>query len=171
MKLSKLTPAMAVFLALGLVGTSYAEAGAGRARARGDQGVVTATSGPNGGAATRSRGATQNADGSVTAGSAGAARTPQGGRAARGSTTTANPDGSATRTSRAAAEGANGGSASTQGATTRNADGTVTSSRETNGTNPQGGTYQGVTTYDPATGITRTTTCTNASGAQVACPR
>lgn len=166
-----LTTALAATLAVTLIAAGVAEAREGRVRARGDKGVVTGVAGPNGGAAVRGRGAVQNPDGSVTAGSAAAARTPQGGRAARASTTTVNPDGSATHKGGFAAEGANGGTAVSQGSATRNADGTVSGSRSTQATAPSGATYQGTSSYDPATGVTRTTTCTNASGAVVACPR
>jgi hypothetical protein len=158
----------AAALAFSMAGV--AEAREGRIAARGQNGAVIAGAGPNGGAVVRGRGAVQNEDGSVTAGSAGAVRTPSGGRAARASTTTANPDGSATRRGGFAAEGANGSVASS-GSATRNADGTASGSRSTSATNAAGGTYQGTTTYDSATGITRTTVCTDPSGATVACPR
>jgi len=113
----------------------------------------------------------QNADGSVTAGSAGAIRTPMGGRAVRGSTTTVNPDGSATRRGGFAAQGAQGGAVTSQGSSTLNADGTYSGSRTTNATGPQGQTYQGTTTYDSQNGVTRTTTCTDVTGAVIPCPR
>jgi hypothetical protein len=107
----------------------------------------------------------------VTAGSVGAVRTPGGGRAARGSTTTVNPDGSATRRSGFAAESAQGGVVTSQGSSTLNADGTYSGSRSTEATGAQGGTYQGSTTYNSETGVTRSATCTDPSGTVVPCPR
>jgi hypothetical protein len=157
--------------AIAVVGAGVADAREGRVRARGENGVVTGAVGPSGGATVRGRGAVQNPDGSVTAGSAGAVRTPAGNAAVRASTTTVNPDGSAVRRSGFAAQGANGASAVSEGTTTRNADGTYDSTRNTQATTATGNTYQGTTTYDPTTGVTRSTTCTDASGATIACPR
>jgi hypothetical protein len=139
-----------------------------RAAVKGQRGAATAASGEAGSTA-RARGCKPNESGGTTCGSAGAARGAAGGRGARASSTTTNPDGSATRTSRAGASGANG-SASTEGSATRNADGTASGSRSTQAQGAQG-SYAGETTYDSATGVTRTTTCTNAQGVQVACPR
>ena len=116
----------------------------GVVRAQGQNGAVAAGAGPNG-AFVRGRGAVQNSDGSVTAGSAGAVRGPAGARAARGSTTTVNPDGSASRESRFGAAGANG-AVSSSGSSTRNADGTYTGARNTQAVGAQGGTYPGATT-------------------------
>ncbi len=162
---------LAVTLATGLVATSVAEAREGRIRARGENGVAAAAAGPNGGAFARGRGAVQNQDGSVTSGSAGAIRTPQGARAVRGSTTTVNPDGSATRRSGFAAQSAQGGVVTSQGSSTLNADGTYSGARSTEATGPEGATYQGTTTYNPETGVVRSATCTDPTGAVVACPR
>lgn len=150
--------------------SGVAEAREGRVKARGQNGVVAAGAGPNGGAAVRGRGAVQNDDGSVTAASGAAVRGPNGGRGARASTTTVNPDGSATRQGGFAAETDQGAIASS-GSATRNADGTYSGSRATQATSAvTGNTYQGTTSYDPSTGITRTSTCTDASGAAITCP-
>jgi hypothetical protein len=158
-------------LALTISAASVAEAREGRVRARGDHGVGVAAAGPNGGAVVRGRGAVENPDGSVTAGRAGAVRTPEGGRAARASKTTVNPDGTAQRESGVVGQSAAGGVAQTSGETTRNADGTISSDRTTQAKAADGSTFSATTSYDAATGITRSTTCTNAAGAVVACPR
>lgn len=142
-----------------------------RVRASGSNGTVVTNQGPNGGASVRSRGVRRNADGSVTAGSAGAIRGPNGARAARDSTTTVNPDGSARRQSSASASGSNG-SATTTSDVTRNADGTYSGGRTTTATSTTTGTtYNGQVQIDPATGQpVRTATCTDAAGNTIACP-
>ncbi len=154
---------------VGLVTVStVADARPTRGKVAGQHGSVSGVKGPNGGAV-RGRGAKQNDDGSVTAASGGAVNTPKG-KGARGSTTTVNPDGSANRKSGAAATGANG-SVATSSDVTRNADGSYSGGRTTTATGQQG-TYNGSTQIDPATGKpVRAATCTDANGAQVACPR
>lgn len=141
----------------------------GRVRAQGPNSAVAAGYGPNGGTYVRGGGVQHNADGSVTARSGGAARGPNGGAAVRGSTTTLNPDGSASRQSGAAARGPNGGTVASTGSATRNADGTYSGQRSTEATGPNGNSYSGSTSYDPVTGVTRSTTCTNSAGAVVPC--
>jgi hypothetical protein len=157
---------------LGLVVVSAAaDARPNRVRVSGQNGVVTGVSGANG-SAIRGRGAVQNADGSVTAASGGAFRTAAGGKGYRSATTTINPDGSANRRSSAAASGPRG-SGSTSSNLTRNADGSYSGGRTSTATRAStGNTYSGSTQIDPATGKpVRTATCTNASGAVIACPR
>jgi hypothetical protein len=161
----------AAALAATVTFASVADAREGRVRARGENGVATAGAGPNGGAIVRGRGAVENPDGSVTAGSAGAFRGPNGAKGVRGSTTTVNPDGSATRRGGFAASGENG-SVQSSGSSSRSTDGSYTGQRSTTATSANtGNTYNSTTTYDPATGVNRTVTCTNASGAAIACPR
>jgi hypothetical protein len=142
-----------------------------RAKAAGQNGSVTAIKGANG-SGVRARGAVKNADGSVTSGRTGAFQTANGAKGARGSTTTINPDGSANRRTARGATGARG-SYGTTSDVTRNADGTYSGGRSTNATsNATGNTYNGSTQIDPATGKpVRSATCTNASGAVIACPR
>jgi hypothetical protein len=168
-KFSRISLAIAT---LGMITVSAAaDARPTRARAVGQNGVIAGASGPNGGAI-RGRGAIQNADGSVTAGSGGAFRTAAGGKGYRASTTTVNPDGSANRRSSAAASGLRG-SGSTSSNVTRNADGTYSGGRSTTATRAAtGNSYDGSTKIDPATGKpVHTATCTNATGAVIACPR
>lgn len=169
--MSKLFTSLAVAaVTLTLAAADVAEARQGRIAARGQNGAVVAGAGPNGGAGVRARGCAQG-ETSVTCASGGAVRGPNGGRGARASRTIVNEDGSATRNSGLAVRGADGGALTSTGSTTRNSDGTVNGSRSTSAIAADGSTYQGTTTYDPATGLTRTTTCTDASGAAVACPR
>ncbi len=141
-----------------------------RGRVRTPNGVAAGATGPNG-TVVRGRGAVRNPDGSVTTASGGAYQTANG-QGARGATTTVNPDGSATRRGGFAAEGTRG-SAASSGSVTRNADGTYSGGRTTTGTSATtGNSYNGSTQIDPATGKpVRSGTCTNASGAVIACPR
>ncbi len=163
---------IAIALGASLLATSVAaEDRPNRAKVSGSNGTVTAIKGDKGSGA-RARGAKRNTDGSVTAASGGAFQTANGARGARASTTTVNPDGSGTRVSEAAASGP-GGSASTSSNVTRNADGTHSGGRTSTATSTStGNTYNGSTQIDPATGQpVRTATCTDSSGAVIACPR
>lgn len=164
---SNLKISLAMILAFTAVA---ADAQRARVHARGNGGSVTAARGPNG-SAIRGHGAVQNADGSVTTASGGAFRTATG-AGARASTTTVNPDGSATHRGGFAAQGTRG-SASSSGSLTRNADGTYSGGRTSSGTNAATGTsYNGSTQIDPTTGQpVHSGTCTDASGAVIACPR
>lgn len=161
--------AMAVAFTFAAVET--ADAREGRFRARGQNGVVAGAAGPNGGGFLRGAGCGANDAGGTNCASGGVARGPEGGLAGRASTTTFNADGSAARQGGFAAQGPDGGSAISQGSATRNADGTYSGSRSTDLVASDGSTYQGDVTYDSATGVTRTTTCTDPTGAVVACPR
>jgi hypothetical protein len=148
-----------------------AEARPTRGKLVGPNGSISGVAGPNGGTI-RGRQTVQNADGSVTTASGRAFRTANGGKGYRAGTTTVNPDGSANRRSSAAANGPRG-SAATSSNVTRNADGSYSGGRSTTATRAStGNTYNGSTQIDPATGKpVRTATCTNASGAVIACPR
>lgn len=156
--------------ATAMLAFSVADASAqsrGHVRAQGPNGMVGAGASQNG-AYVRGRGSVNNSDGSVTYGSGGAIAGVNGGGGVRGSTTNVNPDGSVSRNSVAAAAGVNGG-VSTQGSTNRNSDGTWSGSRNTQAVGAQGSTYQGSTTYDQETGLSRSGTCTNPSGVVVPC--
>jgi hypothetical protein len=169
--MSAFTKTVMMTIAVAAIGLSgVAEAREGRVKARGQNGVVAAGAGPNGGAYARGRGAVQNDNGSVTSASGAVARGPNGGRGARASTTTVNPDGSATHQGGFVAEGAQGSVASS-GSAARNADGTYSGARSTQATSATtGATYKGSTSYDSTTGVTRTATCTDAAGAAIVCP-
>lgn len=149
---------------------TVADARPTRGKITGQNGSISAVKGANG-SAVRARGATRNADGSVTAGSAGGFKTATG-AGGRASTTTVNPDGSANRRSQAAVDGARG-NAATSSNVTRNADGSYSGGRTTTATSAAtGNTYNGSTQIDPATGKpVRAATCTDANGTVIACPR
>jgi hypothetical protein len=151
--------------------SAAADARPTRGKVVGQNGSISGVSGANGGTI-RGRKTVQNADGSVTTKSGRAAQTANGGKGYRSGTTTVNPDGSANRRSAAAASGPRG-SAATSSNVTRNADGTYSGGRTSTATSTAtGNTYNGSTQIDPATGKpVRTATCTNASGAVIACPR
>jgi hypothetical protein len=123
-----------------LAATPFNDAEAvGRIKARGAtanaQGGVTggsasAARGPNGGAAMRGRAYTTDGQGNGQAASGGVVRTPAGGYGARAGSTTWNADGSAQHQSGAAAQGPNG-SAQTSGGFTHDSTGNVTGGRST----------------------------------------
>ncbi len=132
-------------------------------------GGVHNTVGPNGAASFGARGLVTDGSGSGVAGSANCAAGAAGQACRAGSTAFAS-DGSVVRKGGATVEGANGGSASTTSGFTRNADGAYSGGRATQATGAAGNTYSGQTTYDSATGVTRSATCADASGAAIACP-
>lgn len=130
---------------------------------------ATAVAGQNG-AAGNIHTTTHNADGSTTVTSAGGFVGTNGSRGQHQTTTTVGADGSVSRSGSASTSGANG-SAQTSGGFTRSANGTWSGSRSTSATNAKtGNSYNGSTTIDPTTGKpVHTGTCTNASGATIAC--
>ncbi|MBI1361221.1 MAG: hypothetical protein GC155_13170 [Alphaproteobacteria bacterium] len=123
--------------------------------------------GPNGGERVGGRGIVTDGQGNAVAGSANCV-SGSAGRACRAGKTTLSSDGAIARSGGVAVEGANGGTFATTGDFTHNADGTTAARNTTAQT--ANGTYTAQTTYNPETGKTRTVTCTNASGAVVACP-
>lgn len=157
--------AAAAFLAV-----SIAPAEAGRVGGRNGKGTAAAAGTAGGNSWARGRTVRTDESGATTGVSGGAVKTAKGGIAGRSSTTTVNPDGSAARQGGFAASGARG-SASSTGSATRNADGTYNGARSSTATSAAtGNTYNGTTTYD-SNGVSRTATCTDASGAVIACPR
>jgi len=149
--------------------TAPAQADNGRIRVRTGHGVV-AGGAYNGNAYVRARGAHANADGSVTTAGGGAFRLNNGAYGARGSTTTWNPDGSVSHSGQAAVSGARG-SAATSGSFSRTSGGSYSGSRTTEVTSrATGDTYTGATAYSNGA-YSHTGTCTDASGAVIACPR
>jgi len=110
-----------------------------------------------------------NAGGGYTYGAAVGRRGPNGGIGARAGTTTVNADGSASHRSGLQASGSRG-SIQSSGSATRDASGNVTQSRSTSATNAvTGNSVQSSSSYNSATGLTRSATCYNASGAVIAC--
>ena len=80
-----------------------------------------------------------------------------------------NADGSASQQSSASATLANGATGSTSGSLSRSADGTVNGSRSSSATLANGNSYNGSTTVQNGA-VTHAGTCTDASGAVIACP-
>lgn len=92
-----------------------------------------------------------------------------GGTAARAGTNTRNADGSATHQSGLSASGSRG-SVQSSGSASRDAAGNVTQSRSTSATSAAtGNSVQSSSSYTKDTGLTRSATCYNASGAVIAC--
>jgi hypothetical protein len=150
--------------------TLPAQASPRRVGGRTGQGTAAAAGSVNGNTWARGHAARSNSDGSKTAVSGAAFKGANGSTAGRTSTTTVNPDGSAVRQGGFAAQGTRG-SASSQGSATRNADGSYAGSRTSTGTSAAtGNTYNGSTNYDSVNGVSRAGTCTNANGAEIACP-
>ena len=112
---------------------------------------------------------TQNSNGTTTVTNAGGFAGANGSRGAHQGTTTAGA-GAYSHTGSASASGANG-SVQTSGGFSRAANGTWSGSRATSATNARtGNSYNGSTAIDPTTGKpVHTGTCTNASGATIAC--
>lgn len=128
---------------------------AGRVKARGatqnaeggvTAGRASAARGPNGGGAVRARGVKTDGQGNGQAASGSAVRGPNGGTAARAGNTTWNADGSAQHRSGAQWNGQNG-SGSSEGGFVRTADGSVSGGRTTHATGAQGGSYDADTQY------------------------
>jgi hypothetical protein len=156
--------------AAGFVMVGMAPAEAGRVGGRTGKGTMAAAGSAGGNSWARGRATTTNENGGKTVTSGGAFQGANGARGARASQTTVNADGSATSQSGFTASGARG-SASSQGSATRNADGTFNGARTSTATSAAtGNTYNGSTSYDQ-NGVNRTATCTDASGATIACPR
>jgi hypothetical protein len=166
---SKLT-LIATTLGFALTST-VADARPVRGKIVGQNGSIATVKGTNG-SIVRGRGVVSNADGSVTTKRGAGYKTTAGGKGYRASSKTVNPDGSANRRSAAGFNGPRG-SGSTSSDVTRNADGSYSGGRSTTATSAAtGNTYTGSTQIDPATGKpVRSATCTNASGAVIACPR
>ena len=94
----------------------------------------------------------------------------QGGMAVRQGSTTRNADGSASHSGAVSAQNAQG-SLQSSGGVTRNADGTVTQARTSTATSAAtGNSVQAQSSYSKDTGLSRSATCYDASGAAMACP-
>lgn len=133
-------------------------------------GVNRYRSGPNGGTAAQRRIVRTDGSGNTMVNSGGAFSGPNGAKGARGSSTVYGADGSVQHRSGMAASGSRG-SVQTSGGYTKSADGTIDQNRNTSMTNATtGNSYQGNTSYNSATGVSRTGTCYNAAGAEMPCP-
>jgi len=103
-------------------------------------------------------------------GGSGACISGAGGSGCRQGSFTKSADGNASRQGSASYQGTDGGSVSTQGSVSRSTDGAVSGARNTTASGPNGGTYTGETTYSSGQGFSHSATCTDGSGAAVACP-
>lgn len=163
--------AMTSLLAMGAFAIDAADAQVRRGGVRGDNGAAAGQvhdrEGPNGGRVVGGRGIVTDGQGNAATRSANCARgqTAQGCRAGA---TTRSADGSMSHQSGLHASGANG-ALDSSGGFTRSADGTIDQGRSTTATGQNGAvTVDGAYTSDA--GRSRTVTCTDASGAVIACP-
>jgi hypothetical protein len=122
-----------------------------------------------GGVYGRARGVTTNGAGAVSEGSAAGFKAANGATGYRTATNTSNGAGDATHQSSIAASGAKG-SVTSSGSATKTSSG-VDESRTTSATAANGDSYNGSTSYAPQTGLTHSGTCSNASGATIACAK
>lgn len=164
----------AALLVAGFATTTDAEAASRRVVRPNLAGGTTATAavvrqGPYGGGIVRGRAVATDGQGNATTVRGGTARGPNGGTASRTGTNTRNADGSATHQSSLSASGSQG-SVQSSGSASRDASGNVTQSRSTSATNAAtGNSVQSSSSYNQDTGLTRSATCYNASGAVIAC--
>lgn len=128
-----------------------------------------ARSGPNG-AVLRGRTVTTDGQGNASVSTRGAAVGAQGGVAVRQGSTTRSADGSASHSGSLSAQNAQGSLQSSGGAT-RNGDGSVTQARTSTATSAAtGNSVQTQSSYSKDTGLSRSATCYDASGAAMGCP-
>lgn len=163
--------AVAGLVAIGSFTISAAEAQVRRGGVHGERGIAAGQvhdrQGPNGSRVVGGRGIVADGKGNAAAGSVNCARTPNA-QGCRAGTTTRTSDGSVNHRSGFAVEG-DTRSATSQGGFTKSADGTIDQARTTTASGQNGSvTVDGA--YSADTGRTRTVTCTNSSGAVVACP-
>ena len=172
MKIQALVAASILALSTFVIDDAAAQGRVRVTRQNGEGGVTHVTGanrvGPNGGQSVGARGVVTDGEGNGAAASGRCARGVQG-EACRAGNTTRTADGAVTHESGGAFQGANGASGSTQGGFTRNADGTYSGGRTTSATGANGA-YDAETTYDSENGVNRTVTCTDPTGAVVACP-
>ena len=163
--------AMTSLFAMGAFAIDAADAQVRRGGVRGDNGAAAGQvhdrEGPNGGRLVGGRGIVTDGEGNVATRSANCAR-GQSAQGCRAGGTTRSADGSLSHQSGLQASGANG-ALDSSGGFTRSADGTIDQGRSTTATGQNGAvTVDGAYTSD--TGRSRTVTCTDASGAVIACP-
>ena len=95
---------------------------------------------------------------------------PNGSSGSVASGTTRTADGSLQHQSNAEYNGQNV-TASSSGNITKSADGQVTATKQSSATTASGAGYTGSTSYDPATGLSKSRVCTNQYGETVPCPK
>ena len=165
-------------LGLALVGAGFttlsAEAASRRVVHDNAQGGVTASTvgakqGANG-TAVRGRAVRTDGQGNATAVSGAAVKGVNGGTAVRAGKTTLAADGSAQHQSGLSAQSAKG-SVESSGTASRDAAGNVTQARSSTLTSATtGDTMKTSSSYSKDSGVTRSASCYNASGASIACP-
>lgn len=133
-------------------------------------GKFRANQGPNGGGYVHGRRTTTDGNGDVTTSRGTAFRGPNGGSGTRYGSNTVNADGNASHQSGLSASGERG-SVETSGSASRSADGTVQQSRNTTLTNASTGNTMNVSeSYSKGSGVTRSASCSDASGNAIPCP-
>lgn len=165
--------AVAGLMAVGAFTIQAADAQVRRGAARGERGAIAGQvhdrTGPNGGKIVGGRGVATDGQGNGIAGSANCARSANA-AACRAGVTTRTADGTVNHRSGFASEGPNGGQVNSSGGFTKSADGAVDQSRSTTATGQNGSvTVDG--SYTSESGRSRTITCTDTSGAVIACPQ
>lgn len=165
------------FAAAGLVVMSSfaiqaAEAQVRRGAVHGDRGIAAGQVhdriGPQGGRIVGGRGVVADGQGNAAAGSINCARTPRA-QGCRAGATTRTADGTVNHRSGFAVEGETR-SATSQGGFSKSADGSIDQGRSTTATG-QNGSVTVDSAYSTGNGHSRTVTCSDASGAIVACPQ
>ncbi len=125
--------------------------------------------GPYGGGVLRGRSVSTDGQGNASITSRGVARGPDGGIGRRSGSSTVNANGSASHQGSFSGSNARG-SISSSGTATRDAAGNASQSRSTTATNAAtGNSIQTSTSYNSGSGMTRTATCYDASGAVISC--
>ena len=165
--------AAAGLLAMGAFTIQAADAQVRRGAVRGAEGGAAVGQahdrvGPRGGEVAGARGAVVSPNGAAAAGSVNCAR-GQNAAGCRAGATTRTADGEINHQSGVHAEGVNGRELTSTGGLTKSADGTVDQGRTTTASGANGSvTVDGA--YTSGSGRSRTVTCSDASGAVVACP-
>lgn len=172
--MNRFTVAAASIIAMGAFAIQTADAQVARGGGRGPNGGAAAgqvhdRTGPNGGKIVGGRGVATDGQGNAVVGSANCAKGASA-AACRAGSTTRTADGTVNHNSGFTSNGPNGGAVTSSGGLTKSADGTIDQSRSTTATG-QNGTVAVDQSYNSSTGSSRTVTCSDASGAVVACPQ
>lgn len=123
-----------------------------------------------GGAAAGQRGVVADGQGNAQGATRSGFTTQAGAHGQRTGNFQRSADGSVNANGQASATGRNGGSAERSASLDRNADGSASGRRSTTATNANTGvTFDGQTTYTKGSGVSRTGSCTDASGQSVTC--
>ncbi|WP_200248449.1 hypothetical protein [Thiococcus pfennigii] len=132
-------------------------------------GKIRNETGPEGGKFLQRRTIRTDGEGNAAAVTGGAFRTPEGAAGTRGGVTVRKDDGSIEHKSGAAVTGERG-TLKSSGGVSVDAEGNVSGSRSTDIEGAKGGSFEGSTSYDKDSGLTRSQTCFDAGGNEVPCP-